>query len=140
LEQIHEYAFNRCFLLRSILLPASLKLFDGSCFVLLGISSITGDGGNQHLQARGDFLLDFRGISLIRYFGSHPTVTIPREIEMIGRQFTFVVRIRTWIEADLDWKAMLSGLQIAQITLHSSLCPIDRWFRYYRIRNFSNHC
>jgi hypothetical protein len=44
-------------------------MIDGSTFSLTRVSKITVEEGNRHFQVSGDFLLDFEGISVIRYFG-----------------------------------------------------------------------
>jgi hypothetical protein len=49
-----------------------------------GIVNVTVEAGNPFLRISGDFLLDFRGVRLIRFFGSEAEVTVSNEIESIS--------------------------------------------------------
>jgi hypothetical protein len=71
--------------LMSICLPASLENIDGSAFAESAIRQITIEDGNRHLRLSGTFLLDFEGISLIRYLGCDSNVSLSREIENMTR-------------------------------------------------------
>jgi hypothetical protein len=61
--------FDGCSSLRSIDIPAGLREISGLAMADSGIGSVTVDSGNQFLRMSGDFLVDFRGVSLLRYFG-----------------------------------------------------------------------
>jgi hypothetical protein len=58
-------------------------MIDGSAFAPT-ISAITVENGNRHFRVSGAFLLDFSGISIIRYFGSDPNVALARHIEILN--------------------------------------------------------
>jgi hypothetical protein len=53
-------AFSGCLLLKSICLPASLLVIDGTCFAESGIRRIEIEAGNPHFEAKDDFLIDLR--------------------------------------------------------------------------------
>jgi hypothetical protein len=59
-------------------------MIDGSAFAHTGRARITVEEGNPYFRVSGDFLLGFDGTSLIRYFGSDSTVTVPRDVEILG--------------------------------------------------------
>jgi hypothetical protein len=84
LTQIEAKALSGCNSLPSICLPASLRTIDGSAFARTDISIIAVEDGNRHLSVSGDFLVDFDCISVIRYFGTDPSVTLSRDIEILG--------------------------------------------------------
>jgi hypothetical protein len=79
LTRIKEYAVSECLSLKSLSLPASLQIVDGSALANTGLSNVTIEAGNCYFRIPGDFLLDFEGISLIRYLGfdSHTTFSVP---------------------------------------------------------------
>jgi hypothetical protein len=80
-----ERALSECSLLKFIRLPASLQMIDGSALAQTRISPITVEAGNRYFRVVGDFLLDFDGVSVIRYFGSDSTVTLSNHIEILGQ-------------------------------------------------------
>jgi hypothetical protein len=59
-------------------------MIDGSAFANSGISAITIEEGNHRFRVSGDFLLDFEGITFIRYFGFDSNVQLDRDIEILG--------------------------------------------------------
>jgi hypothetical protein len=59
-------------------------MIDGSAFKGAGISSLYVEDENRHFRVSEDFLLDFEGLSVIRYLGSSVTVTLSRNIEILG--------------------------------------------------------
>jgi hypothetical protein len=69
--------------LKSIVIPASVTTISGLAFACSSIENISIQEGNSHFQVLGQFLLDFRGRSLIRYFGSDSLVSVPPEIEVL---------------------------------------------------------
>jgi hypothetical protein len=69
-------------LLTSLCLPASVQKIDGSA--LAGIPHITIEDGNRHFRVSGDFLLDFAGVAVVRYFGFGTRVRLKNEIEIFG--------------------------------------------------------
>jgi hypothetical protein len=70
--------------LKSICLPASLEQIDASALAATGISTVTVENGNSHFQVSDNFLLSFDGVTVIRYFGSEPAVSLNCNIEIIG--------------------------------------------------------
>jgi hypothetical protein len=85
--QIDFFSLYSCSSLKSICLPASLAIIDGSNFYDSVISHIAVEDGNRHFRVCGDFLIDFEGITVIRYFGSDSHVRLPRNIEILGTQY-----------------------------------------------------
>jgi hypothetical protein len=45
---------------------------------------VTVEDGNSHLRVSDNFLLDFEGITAIRYLGSDPSVTLKAGVEILG--------------------------------------------------------
>jgi hypothetical protein len=84
LTRIETRALYGCPLLKSICLPASLQMLDGSALARTGISRITLEEGHRHFRISGNFLLDFDGISVIRYFGSDRKVTLSNNITALN--------------------------------------------------------
>jgi hypothetical protein len=48
------------------------------------IDRISVDPGNRHFRISGDFLVDFDGISVIRYFGTDSTLRLSRGIQILS--------------------------------------------------------
>jgi hypothetical protein len=85
----------RCKGLTSFHIPAFVEKIDGSAFRVTTISTITLDPNNRHFSISGSFLLDFEGVSIIRYFGSAAEVRIPNQIQRLCRccfQWCYSVR------------------------------------------------
>jgi hypothetical protein len=70
-------------MIKSIVIPASVKSISGSAFACSGIRSIWIEDGNQHFCVSGDFLLDITRTSLILFFGTAATVIIDPEIQVL---------------------------------------------------------
>jgi hypothetical protein len=83
LSRILDYVFEGAKFLRLILIPSSVTTILGLAFICSAIESIYIQEGNLHIQVLGEFLLDFGGRSLIRYFGSDSSVCVPRQIEIL---------------------------------------------------------
>jgi hypothetical protein len=79
-----NYAFCDCRSLHSICIPATLRQITGLAMAGSGIRNITVDVDNRFLRVCGDFLTDFDGRCLIRYFGNEHEVTIGRDIASIS--------------------------------------------------------
>jgi hypothetical protein len=60
-----------------------VEAIHGSALARTGISKIIVEDGNRYFRVAGDFLLDFEGTSLIRYFGSDSIVDLPHHIEVL---------------------------------------------------------
>jgi hypothetical protein len=77
-------AFSDCSSLHSICLPASGRRFPGSAVMGCRRISITFDVGNPFFRVSGNFVVDYGGSCLVRYFGDERAVAIGGDIEMIG--------------------------------------------------------
>jgi hypothetical protein len=84
LAKIEESAFSCCPCLRSLSLPASLSAIEAKDFFGASIQHIAVDRANPYLFTAGDFLMAFKQMTLIRYFGAGDTAIIPRECESLG--------------------------------------------------------
>jgi hypothetical protein len=69
LLQCSNFTFWSCPSLKSIFLPASLSVIDGSAFAPSSIEEIDVDAANPHYFVSGPFLICVDGMTLIRYFG-----------------------------------------------------------------------
>jgi hypothetical protein len=85
LREIQDWSFYGCDSLRSICIPASVESLDGGAFVGASLISMSIESGNRFFSVNWPFLLDFAGVRLVRYFESGNEVTIPSEIETLGR-------------------------------------------------------
>jgi hypothetical protein len=70
-------------LLRALLIPSVVESIDGSAFANSDISKIAIAADNRHFRVCGDFLLNFEGTTLIRYFGRDSFVQVAKEIEIL---------------------------------------------------------
>jgi hypothetical protein len=82
---IERDVFANCKSLSAFDIPASLERIDGSAFQSTKVSTITVDADNRHFSFASPFLLDFEGVSIIRYFGSAAEVQIPKRIQRLSR-------------------------------------------------------
>jgi hypothetical protein len=83
LRRIESRVFFGCRSLRSICIPPSVESIDGSAFADCQIFDIRIGEGNRSFRVFGEFLLDFEGTSIVRYFGQDCYVTISCEIERL---------------------------------------------------------
>jgi hypothetical protein len=83
LRRIESRVFYRCWSLRSLCIPPSVVSIDGSALADCEISDIRIGAGNRSFRVSGKFLMDFEGVSIVRYFGRECYVTISCEIERI---------------------------------------------------------
>jgi hypothetical protein len=65
-------------------IPASVEKIHGSAFGDATTMEVTVDEANSHFRVDGDFLLDFDGRCLIRYFGRSSRVRIDDRIQVLG--------------------------------------------------------
>jgi hypothetical protein len=84
-QRVESKVFSHCPLLRSISIPSGVDKIDGSAFSDARVCHISVSEDNLHFKVSGDFLLDRRGLCLIRYFGNESRVTICREIEILSK-------------------------------------------------------
>jgi hypothetical protein len=84
LQAIEGFAFADCFSLKSICLPASLEEAEGQSFCDCGLTRISFEEGNKHFRIVGDFVVDFEGVRIVRYFGRDCEVRIPAGIKRLG--------------------------------------------------------
>jgi hypothetical protein len=84
LRRIEGLAFTHCRSLESIFLPSFMDTIDGSAFCQSGIREVPISGANHHFMMKGDFLLNYEGTTIIRYFGRNSIVHIDSEIEHIS--------------------------------------------------------
>jgi hypothetical protein len=85
LTVIEMEAFAHCEALTAFHIPSLLERVNGSAFESSKISDVTVDPMNGHLRFSAPFLMDFEGVCVIRYFGREANVTIPKEIQRLGR-------------------------------------------------------
>jgi hypothetical protein len=64
--------------------PPSVDVIDGAAFVGSDVREIRVSEENRHFRVSAHFLLSADGGSLFRYFGRAPTVTLGREIAVLG--------------------------------------------------------
>jgi hypothetical protein len=83
LDRIGAFAFSECSSLKSIRIPSSVQIVDGTTFIDSEISEIAVAEGNPCFSISHDFLLDFDGISVIRYFGSDSNIQIRCAVERL---------------------------------------------------------
>jgi hypothetical protein len=76
LREIQSSAFGHCQSLKSLFLPASLSVIDGSTFLESSIEEISVDAGNPNYFVSGQFLIGVEGMTLIRYFGHRERLAI----------------------------------------------------------------
>jgi hypothetical protein len=84
LREIRKWSFCMCDFLRSMCLPASVELLDGSAFRFCGLRELAVESGNRFFRASGPFLLDCEGIRIVWYFGRGNEVALANEIEIVG--------------------------------------------------------
>jgi hypothetical protein len=68
LREIQDLVFSSCDSLKSIFLPASLSVIDGSAFLGSSIEDILVDAANPHYFVSGEFLIGVDEMILIRWF------------------------------------------------------------------------
>jgi hypothetical protein len=73
-----------CTSLSSFSVPAALEQMVGTALTGSSVTSISVAEGNCHFRANGDFLLDFEGSSITRYFGEAHEVLIGKNIKRLG--------------------------------------------------------
>jgi hypothetical protein len=84
LERIEDSAFSGSGL-TSIVIPAGVTFIDGSAFVGLSLSSIWISPDNGRFRVRDEFLEDFDGSVIYRYFGACHSVVIPSSVVVLGK-------------------------------------------------------
>jgi hypothetical protein len=65
-------------------IPRTVRFIDGSAFQNVELSSISIESGNERFVIRDHFLIDIVDHKLIRDLSRSPSVTIPRDIEILG--------------------------------------------------------
>jgi hypothetical protein len=73
-----------CSSLRSLFIPAFVQDISGMGFFGTNISMIFVDSENGHLMVRDFYLMDFAGISILRYCGFESDLTLDTAVEIIG--------------------------------------------------------
>jgi hypothetical protein len=81
LRRIDESAFSNCYSLTWICIPALVEMITHFSLSETNLGSITVEDGNSTFQVRGNFLLDFAGITLIQSFGQFDDAANFRDIE-----------------------------------------------------------
>jgi hypothetical protein len=86
LRRIGQVALAYCPSLHSIFIPSFVDTIAGNAFVASGIREIIVADENPNFKARGSFLMNCDGTSLIRYFGLDSHVEIFRDITVLCQQ------------------------------------------------------
>jgi hypothetical protein len=84
LKRMEGHTFFECLSLKQITIPKGVEFIGGGAFPRAGGISILVDMGNDHFCVCGDFLCDANRRTLIWYFGSQSSVTVPRHFEVLG--------------------------------------------------------
>jgi hypothetical protein len=66
------------------MIPRGVRFIDGSVFQNVGFTSITIEIGNERFVIREGLLIDIVDHKLIRNFTASSSITIPRDIEILG--------------------------------------------------------
>jgi hypothetical protein len=61
-----------------------LQILDGAAFAFSGVSRITLEEENQNFRVSGDFLMDFEGVTAVRYFVTDRNPVLSCRIENLG--------------------------------------------------------
>jgi hypothetical protein len=84
LKEIQRKALWRCESLLSVCISASTDMIHSSDLARTKMSIVTFEEANRHFRVFRDFLVDFTGTSVVRYFGRGHDVTLSRDIEILG--------------------------------------------------------
>jgi hypothetical protein len=85
LREICDFAFEGCDSLKSICVPASVARLSGASFARCGLRQISIESGSRFYRVSGDFVMDLKGVRIVRYFGCNLVITIPDCVEVLGR-------------------------------------------------------
>jgi hypothetical protein len=83
LHEIEKHAFVFCSSLRSLSIPVSVEVINGSAFAHTEHLTIAIEDGNSCFRVVNHFLLNSNGNKLIRYFGTDKDVRIGSEIQIL---------------------------------------------------------
>jgi hypothetical protein len=86
LQRVERRAFHCCMSLNSICIPASTIFIPGSAFQVVPLALLQLEEGNCHFRIHDHFLLDFAGVSVIRFFGTDKDVIIGSDIEILDEE------------------------------------------------------
>jgi hypothetical protein len=84
LTTINGRAFSECQSLDRLVIPASVRAIHAEAFVGSGISWMEIEEGSVSFKIRNEFLLDFKGRSLLWVFGFRKSIRIPCWIMQLG--------------------------------------------------------
>jgi hypothetical protein len=84
LREIESGAFQRCYNLLRLSIPATVEKMTWAIFYRPGEATMDLEPGNPYFERRDDFLVDIRRHILVRYCGRGSDIVIPDEIEEIG--------------------------------------------------------
>jgi hypothetical protein len=84
LLRVKSDAFYKCPSLLSICIPSEVRELSGIALVVQNSQVMTIAPGNRWLSMTGDFLTDFQGSSIKRYFGAEQEVRIANHIHKLG--------------------------------------------------------
>lgn len=134
LQQIGKSAFYGCSQLTSICFPAALSQIDGATFRGSHFTSIQFEAENEHFCVQGHFVLDFKKVYIVHYFGQEETVQIPDQIEAIGSDS---FSLRTSIDSlsfgsqshlrSIDDSAFEVCSNLRVMCIPSTVTAIDAW-------------
>jgi hypothetical protein len=120
LLRVKSDAFYKCPSLLSICLPSEVRECSGIALVGQNSQAITIAPGNRWLSMSGDFLMDFQGSSIKRYFGTEQEVRIANHINKLGSGcFCHCPTIsRIWFSDLAHQKVHILQLFVTIINLH----------------------
>jgi hypothetical protein len=88
LRVLERGALSLLWYLKELSLPASLEVIEIPCFPIPWREAqpikVEIESGNRFFKVNNDFLMDFRGVSLLRYFGCETKIQLSDDIETIG--------------------------------------------------------
>jgi hypothetical protein len=120
--------------LKSLHLPASLKIVDGGCLGRTGVSIITVEEGNSHLRVSDYSLMYLNPVSLIQYFGIDSTITLNRDISMICARCFYRNALLSSLTFESDSKltriegeAFWDCQSLKSILIPSSMTVLCKW-------------
>jgi hypothetical protein len=134
LRVIESFAFYGCSRLKSIRLPASLEIADGSSFCECGLTEIEIESGSEYFVARPPFVVDVSGIRILRYAGEDSQILIPDGIEILGGHSfcgcQSIISVEFTANCHISWileQAFRRCVSLSSICIPPSVTHIGKW-------------